>query len=68
MGDEEKDYNIVEVKDGYVSVTEADCADLICVRTGKIQNQGDVIACLPHKLIIYIRSEEESQEADVIAG
>lgn len=68
VGDGKRDYNIVEVKDGYVSVTEADCADLICVHTGKVQNQGDVIACLPHKLIVYIeREDSRGQDADMIA-
>lgn len=69
VGDGKKDYNIVEIKDGYASVTEADCADLICVHTGKVQNQGDVIACLPHKLIVYIeREDSQGQDVDMIAG
>lgn len=68
VGNGKKDYNIVEVKDGSVSVTAADCADLICVHTGKVQNQGDVIACLPHKLIVYIeRGDDQGQDADMVA-
>ncbi len=58
IGGEKQDYNIVEIKDGCASVTEADCADHICVRTGKICNQGEVIACLPHKLIVSIERKD----------
>lgn len=54
-------YNKVVVKDGTVSVTESNCPNQICVQTGSISNPGEVIACLPHKLIIYI-DEERSAE------
>ena len=48
------DYNVVIVKDRAVMVREADCANQVCVKTGWIHNPGEVIACLPHKLIIYL--------------
>lgn len=60
IGDRQKDYNVISVKDGKVSVTEANCADLICVKTGQMQTSGDIIACLPHGLIIYITEEAET--------
>ena len=37
-------------------VIYADCPTLICVRTGKITNSRQVIACLPHYLIITLSS------------
>ena len=52
--DAEGHYNLVEVKDGSVMVREADCKNQVCVRTGRIRNPGEVIACLPHRMIIYI--------------
>lgn len=51
-------YNTVSVKDGKIRVTEADCPDLTCVRTGEAFMDGQVIACLPHRLIIYVEAEE----------
>ncbi len=53
-------YNIVCVKDGAVVVAEADCPNQICVQTGQISYPGEVIACLPHRMIIYI--EEDGKE------
>ncbi|MCD8083078.1 MAG: NusG domain II-containing protein [Clostridiales bacterium] len=58
LTDGEGNYNKIEVKDGQVSVTEANCADLICVYSYPLNEQGGVIACLPHSLVIYIESEE----------
>ena len=46
--------NVVVVKDQSVMVREADCANQVCVKTGQIRNPGEVIACMPHRMIIYI--------------
>lgn len=48
--------NTITVSNGQISVTDANCPDLVCVRTGAISQTGEVIACLPHKLIITISS------------
>ncbi len=50
--------NTITVYNGQISVTEANCPDLVCVRTGAISETGEVIACLPHKLIITISSDQ----------
>lgn len=58
--------NVVTVKDGAVSVTEADCPDKVCVRTGALSG-GDVpIICLPHRL--EIRIADGSADTDAKAG
>lgn len=48
--------NIITVDDDTIAVTNADCPDAVCIRAGKAKNVGDTIACLPHKLIIEIKS------------
>ncbi|MGI5969511.1 MAG: NusG domain II-containing protein [Lachnospiraceae bacterium] len=48
------DYNIICIKDGYVSVTDADCPDLICTKHARISQTGETIICLPHKLSVTI--------------
>ena len=50
----ENGFNIVEIKDSKVRVIEADCPDKICVRRGAIKTVGEVIACVPHKVLIEI--------------
>ena len=49
--------NIIALRGGAVSVVEADCPDKICIRRGAIKNVGDVIACVPHKLLIEITGQ-----------
>lgn len=51
--------NIVEVKDGAIFVKKANCHDKICVKTGNIKKTGEVIACLPHKILIEIVDEDD---------
>lgn len=57
-GEAETGRNLIRVEDGAVAVVQADCPDKVCVRTGPIRREGEVIACLPHKLIVYIRQRE----------
>ena len=44
----------VEVRDGHVSVTRADCPNRVCVRMGRKSRSGDVIVCVPNKAVIHI--------------
>lgn len=61
----EDGYNIVTVRDGAVSVTEADCPDKVCVRTGAISGGAVPIVCLPHRLEIRVVNGTDSVDAAV---
>ena len=54
---EDGDMNKIIIENGTVYVSEANCQDLICVHTGKIVRSGEVIACLPHRLIVYVEED-----------
>ncbi|MFZ7131404.1 MAG: NusG domain II-containing protein [Eubacteriales bacterium] len=50
-------YNRIEIKDGTVSIYDADCPDQICVHTIPIDEPNDApIVCLPHEVIVKIES------------
>ena len=49
--------NTVVVRNGSIYVGDADCKDKICVKHPPANSPGDIIACLPHKLIIEIKKE-----------
>ena len=54
--EEDEDYNIVEIKDGVVRVTEASCKNQICVHSASISKEKPgMIVCLPNKLIVEIQ-------------
>jgi len=49
--------NTICIKDGTICVSDADCPDKTCVKTGVLRNEGTPIVCLPHKLIIRFADE-----------
>ncbi len=55
----------INVKNGEAFVSEADCPDKVCEKSGKISRSGESIACVPNKILIKI---EGKGEVDVIAG
>lgn len=54
----EEGYNYIRIHDGGVEITEADCYDEVCVKTGFIDRKGQIIACLPHKMYVKILGED----------
>ena len=58
--------NVIEVERGRIRVAEADCPDQVCVRQGWISNSVVPIACLPHRLVIWLESADSG--VDGVAG
>ncbi len=58
--------NIISIKNGNISITEADCHDSLCVKQGEISKVGQSIICLPHELIIEIKGDEDDSSSDMI--
>lgn len=63
-GDNDEEYNIVVIKNGKVSVTEANCPDGICKDYRPISYVGSTIVCLPHKVVIEIVGDSTDMELD----
>jgi len=47
-------YNLLVIENGEAWLCEADCPNLLCVKTGRIRYAGQSIVCLPHKLAVRI--------------
>lgn len=64
----ENEYGInhIEVDNKGAKVIYANCPDQVCVRTGRIEKPGPIIACLPHKLSVEIVGDTED-ELDAIS-
>jgi hypothetical protein len=56
-------YNRIIVENGGVRVSEADCDSQTCVHSGTKVLPGDMIACLPHRLVIKIGGGETPYDA-----
>lgn len=60
--------NKIVVHNGGISIVEADCNDGVCVYQGVAKNHGDMIVCLPHKIIIQvIGTNNGNKSEDVIS-
>ena len=53
--------NTLVIKDGYADIISADCYGNDCVHQKKISKNGEMIVCLPHKLVVEITSYKESE-------
>ena len=47
-------------------MAEADCADRYCMAYKPISKSGETIICLPHRLVVEVAGDRESQLPDVI--
>ena len=56
-------YNLLVIQNGEAWLSEADCPNLLCVKTGKIRYAGQSIVCLPHKLAVRIMGGASSLDA-----
>ncbi len=59
-------YNLVEVGDGEVRVIDADCPDKLDVLQGTITRPGEIIVCLPNRLVIEIKGSDGTEETDEV--
>jgi len=51
--------NMIEIRNGEVYISHSDCPDQICVKDGPISKNGEILVCLPHKMLIEIVGKEE---------
>ncbi len=47
-------YNKIQVEQGTIRISSADCPDLLCVKQGPITNNLLPITCLPHHLVVEL--------------
>lgn len=63
------DTNTCVIEDGSVSMTKADCPDLICVHTKSIDAGGGTIVCMPNRVVLEIVDPEGGGDTpDAVAG
>lgn len=53
-------YNLIQISHGAIAITEADCPDQICVHQGTITDSLLPITCLPHRLVIELKSDSSA--------
>lgn len=59
-------YNLVKVEKDSVRVIDASCPDKLDVKQGSISIPGQVIVCLPNKLVVEIVGEKLEDDIDIM--
>lgn len=53
-------YNFIEIIDSKVHIEDANCPDKLCVKDGFISKPGQVLVCLPHKVLVGIKGNNKT--------
>lgn len=59
-------YNTLVIEGGQARLSDADCPNRLCVKTGSIRHGGESIVCLPHRLVVRIVGG--ASELDAVIG
>jgi hypothetical protein len=62
----EEGYNLLEVEDGGIRMAEADCLSQTCVHAGAKSMGGEIIVCLPNRVVVKIVGAPEG--VDTVAN
>jgi len=57
---------VIEVADDTARVVEASCPQRLCVAMGAIRRQGQVVACLPNRVLLRITGEDAVKGYDLL--
>ncbi len=49
----------IKIENGSIWIMDAPCPQKICQKMGKINRTGEIIVCVPNKVIIQIESDDE---------
>ncbi|MDO5573340.1 MAG: NusG domain II-containing protein [bacterium] len=56
------------IHDGEADVTEASCPDKLCVHQAKISKSGEMIVCLPNRIVISIAGDRSTMDLDAVTN
>ncbi len=61
--------NVLVIANGQAFMTEANCPDKLCISQGVITSNGQMIICLPNRVIVQVVDEQEDEGAlDAVAN
>lgn len=53
---------VLRLADGHAQVVSSPCPQKICIGLGKISRSGDLLACVPNRLVIRIEGDGGTKE------
>jgi len=49
---------VIEVQGSYIRIIASDCPDKLCIKMGRKSRPGEVIVCLPNRVVVRIDGNE----------
>ena len=56
---------VLEIREGKARIERSKCPDQICVLRGWIERKGDVIICLPHKVMVEMAGPSDGLDVRI---
>jgi hypothetical protein len=54
----------IEIRNGAIRVAESDCPRVICKQAGWVRTPGRMITCVPNRVLIQLKGEQEGYDAE----
>lgn len=54
----------IEIHDGAVGITDSPCPHKYCMHMGMIRSMGELVVCVPNRVVISIVNGDESEALD----
>lgn len=51
--------NVLQFGDGEVKIIESTCLDKLCIKQGTIKQVGQLLVCLPNRLVVEIKANDQ---------
>lgn len=58
----------VEVRNHSIAIIRNDCVQKVCIKMGFVSQTGEMIVCIPKKILIFIPSHHQSRDINAITG
>lgn len=53
----------LQIRDGHVRILDSPCPHKVCLGMGGVSRRGQLIACVPNRLIVHIEGEDGQESA-----
>lgn len=57
----------LEIAAGAIRVVSSPCPQKICIGLGKARNRGDLLACVPNRILVRIEGERDGADYDLLS-
>lgn len=63
----EQGKNIIEIEGYNIRMIESSCPNKLCIKQGTIHKHGQLIVCLPNKIVVQIIGRNDNSDLDTIS-